>query len=771
MRPRSFLFLALSIFAATCGIAQTIGSWEIYPTYYTATQNVSVGNMVYSLSEGNLLYYNSDDTEVKTFSRMDGLSGAHIAHMAYNNESRRLLLVYDDANIDLLDAEGNIQNLVALRDKTLVGKNVTAICMKGHMAYLSTGFGVVEIDTREGYFARTCQLGFDAKSLAISDEEIFLATDSVIYSCPLAGNITQRAAWHEADITRSPNPWREIVWFDGALYGRRSWNIYRLNPQISQTYRICDGRFSFLRQAGDRLVWGNESQIYYLNAGSTGSFSHISMENQWQDVSGQKDILWVSEGERGLRGYRLDGTTLTQVAGPIQPNSPKHDLSYRISWVGDRLLVAGGINTVEALYFPATTMYFENGTWTNFQEMDEPAEYPNFNLCNISHIVQDPNASNHHFASLYRRGLCEYIDGKFVKLFNCDNSPLRSILPENPAYYKFVSCAGLQYDADGNLWMLNSETDTIVRIRMASGRWAALYYPEIAKSSLCDDYLFHSSGLVFLNCRRTDTKGFFCLDTKGTLLNTRDDRHRLRTGIVNQDGTSYSPNEYYCLAEDLDGRIWCGTDIGLFVINDAAEFMSDDFQYEQVKIPRDDGSGLADYLLNGVSVSCIAVDGANRKWIGTNGSGIYLVSADGTQMIHHFMSSDTPLLSDNIMSLAVHPVTGLVMIATENGLCSYLSDATQGAAELAADNITVFPNPVTPDYTGPIVVRGLQSDCEVKILSASGQIVWSATSAGGTFTWNGCTRQGRRVSSGVYHVVASDAAGRKAIATRIVVIR
>ena len=199
--------------------------------------------------------------------------------------------------------------------------------------------------------------------------------------------------------------------------------------------------------------------------------------------------------------------------------------------------------------------------------------------------------------------------------------------------------------------------------------------------------------------------------------------------------------------------------------------MSDDFQYEQVKIPRDDGSGLADYLLNGVSVSCIAVDGANRKWIGTNGSGLYLVSADGTQMIHHFMASDSPLLSDNIMSLAVHPASGLVMIATENGLCSYLSDATEGAAELDADNITAFPNPVSPDYTGPIVVRGLPADSEVKILSASGQLIWSGTSAGGTFTWNGCTRQGRRVSSGVYHVVASDAAGHKAVATRIVVIR
>ena len=250
-----------------------------------------------------------------------------------------------------------------------------------------------------------------------------------------------------------------------------------------------------------------------------------------------------------------------------------------------------------------------------------------------------------------------------------------------------------------------------------------------------------------------------------------DDRHILRSTITNQDGTSYSPDEFYCMTEDLDGRIWCGTNLGIFVIEDATRYFDNDFRFEQIKISRNDGSGLADYLLNGVAISCIAVDGGNRKWIGTHTDGLYLISADGTEMIHHFTSSDSPLLSNAIQCIAVHPTTGVVMIGTDKGICSYAAEATEAVEKMDADEVLVFPNPVRPDYNGTIAVRGLSMDAEVKILSSSGQLVWSGVSAGGTFTWDGRTQKGRRVASGVYHIVANNAEGKKAIVARIVIIR
>jgi hypothetical protein len=147
------------------------------------------------------------------------------------------------------------------------------------------------------------------------------------------------------------------------------------------------------------------------------------------------------------------------------------------------------------------------------------------------------------------------------------------------------------------------------------------------------------------------------------------------------------------------------------------------------------------------------------------------VSADGTEMIHHFMTDNSPLLHHNIKSIAVNPVSGEVMIGTEMGLCSYMSNATEAAEQLEKSNVLAYPNPVRSDYTGPIAVKGLTMDAEVKILSTTGQLVWSGISNGGTFTWNGCNKSGRRVASGVYHVVANNAEGKKTIVTRIIVIK
>ena len=186
---------------------------------------------------------------------------------------------------------------------------------------------------------------------------------------------------------------------------------------------------------------------------------------------------------------------------------------------------------------------------------------------------------------------------------------------------------------------------------------------------------------------------------------------------------------------------------------------------------RNDGSGLADYLLSGLPVTCMTVDGANRKWVGTQNNGVFLISADGQETIHHFTEADSPLLSDIIQDIAVNPITGEVAIGTEKGLCSFMSDAIDAAEDLVKDDILVYPNPVKSDYTGPIAIKGLTMDAEVKILSSSGQLVWSGVSSGGLVTWNGCNMRGKRVASGIYHVVANDNAGNKAIVTRIVIIK
>lgn len=690
----------LLLLAMLCGSglsAQTIGQWRLYPSYMNATRCVALGSIVYTLTDGNLFAYDTEDESVQLFNCMDHLNDVHIVQIAASQVAKRVILAYDNCNIDLLDAEGNILNISALKDKSLSGKTINAINVDGHIAYISTGFGFLTVDMKEGVILDTYNIGKNIQGVLLHDGKPFLATSS-----------------------------NEVL----TIKNGENWHL-----------------------AGN---WITTTEVKKQDI--------MSQAPEYAHAGG---LYWYAEGLKGLMSYKDKDSKKEIARGPIQPNSPVRDLFYRMHYVGDRLLVAGGTASYGGISNAITAMTYEDDTWNSFLD-DYSALFPDIRHRDLTHLVQDPRKQDHYFGGSFRTGLYEYAGGKCIKHYDLSNSPLQSIRNLGANY---CSCMGLKYDDENNLWMLNSETDTIIRVLQADGKWKALYYEEIAEIPTPDDYLFSTSGVNFLVSRRGDNKGFFGFYTNGTLANTRDDHHILRTMVTNQDNTSYDLSEFYCMTEDLDGRIWCGTIGGLFVINNPLTYFDDDFRFEQVKIARNDGSGLADYLLNGVSISCIAVDGGNRKWIGTQGNGLYLVSPDGQEMLQHFMAEDSPLLSNNIQCLAIHPTTGTVMIGTDKGLCSYVSDATEAEEELSEDNIIAYPNPVRPDYTGPITVKGLVMDSEVKICSSTGQLVWSGKSNGGTFTWNGCNKQGKHVASGVYQVIANNAEGKKAIVTRIVVIR
>ena len=304
------------------------------------------------------------------------------------------------------------------------------------------------------------------------------------------------------------------------------------------------------------------------------------------------------------------------------------------------------------------------------------------------------------------------------------------------------------------------------------GSWLALpTKAELPEVTTADKIFFDSTGRVWVNCRRAGSRGIYQLDTNGTLDRPSDDRRFLRSTIVNQDGTVYSPDHFYDIAEDHQGQIWICTNIGPFLINNPDDFRSQSFTFEQVKVARNDGSGLADYLLSGLTTTCVAIDGANRKWFGSMNNGVYLISDDCQEEIYHFTTANSPMPSDNVYDIKVHPQTGRVFIATDKGVCAFLSDATEGEDELKKENIYAYPNPVDPDYSGPIVVRGLVENSEVKVVAPNGQLIVSGRSAGGTFTWNGCDRRGRRVASGVYTILANTPDGKKAASTKLTVIR
>lgn len=755
--------------------AQELGSWHMYLSYHVATKSASGGSIIYSLMNGNLLSYDTEDGEVRTYDPLNALSDVEITHIAYSDAADRLIVVYNNSNVDLLSPDGTVLNLSALKEKNILDKEITDVSICGSMAYLATGFGFVEVDMKEGVFRNTYRLGYAVNCIAASDKYVFIGTDGGIRRCEKASNMQIVDNWK---MLLDWGGFKKMAVYQDKLVAMNNGIAFVFDPNnnFSRT-TLFEGTYTYLKLTGGQLLWGNAKKMCFTTDVSSpdektlqAAVTTIDKDNTWSDVVRMGNTYWMSEQEKGLCAYKITGSDMTATGEAIQPSSPIRDLAYRVRWEGNRLLVAGGINTAGAYTNPATAMYYEDGKWTNFKEMTLPPEYSRMQLINTTDLVQDPLDNTHHYASLYRSGLCEYRNGEFVKLYNHDNSPLRSLLPNSSRYYNYVTCAALSYDVDGNLWMASSMRDSVLHVLKPDGTWYNPFYEDLKAVSLIDHIVHHSSGLKFLVSRRIDKRGLYCIDMKGTE-RTSDDKIILHQTITNQDGTPYTPESFFCASEDLEGLLWVGTSSGLFVIDDFTKVFNSDFQFTQVKINRNDGSGLADYLLNDVSIACITIDAANRKWIGTQTNGAYLISADGQEMLHHFTVENSPLLSDNVQDIAVNPATGEVVFGTDKGLCSYMSDATTPEQELQKSNVTIYPNPVTPDYNGPVAIRGLVADTEVKIISTGGQLVWNGSSAGGTCLWNGTANNGRRVASGIYHVVANTPEGNKAIVSRIVIVR
>ena len=319
--------------------------------------------------------------------------------------------------------------------------------------------------------------------------------------------------------------------------------------------------------------------------------------------------------------------------------------------------------------------------------------------------------------------------------------------------------------------MINNEVDTIIRILRHDGTWDKYYIPAIAKYPTFDKIYFDSRGWTWATHRRKTAQGhhagLLCINNQGTYDNHDDDDVTFQYRL---DGTEDNINELYDIVEDKEGVMWIGTSMGPFVLRNPETIFENKPSFERIVVPRNDGTNLADYLMYGVDITAIAIDKANRKWIGTNGNGIYVISSDNMVQEKHFTTLDSPLLSDIIQYITIDDNTGRVYIGTDKGLCSYQSEVTQTNEEMDKDNVWVYPNPVTPEYNGMINVTGLSFNSDVKITSSNGTLVAQGRSTGGSFSWDGKDLKGNRVASGVYMVNSAKRDGSKGTVCKVTII-
>ena len=761
-----FLLCSLLLQAYTA-----IGSWRSHAAYHNATQCVSVGGTIYVVSDGSLYTYTHDDEAIECYDKTNLLSDQGIRHIAVDERSNTLIIIYNNANIDLIIPNGEVTNITDYKNKVTLDPTVNDVRIIHGEAYLATNFGLTILNVERAGFTNTYILNVATHSSLIHDGYIYAATAKGLYRGNTSDNLLDTSHWHLISNT---------VYTQLALFGDKLMalgsdkSVYCINTTDGTPTLLRNGPFLFMHTTKGQFFIGNKTYIFAYD--TPNDFKLFTLDGTVNYLTTDGNTYWTCNGKNGLNGYTYnkDIKNVEQTVGSIIPNSPIRNHCQYLSFVDDRLLVAGGcLNYFGTTFFDGTLMMYEDATWTSFQEEGIAAQ-TGVAYNNMTSIVQDPLDPTHHYASSFGQGIYEFRDMQLVAHYNHKNSLLETV-SSNPDKLTSIRVSRLQYDPQGNLWVTNADgaerVTSPLKVITPDGTMHSLYYKELEKLATITEVLFDQKGRVWVVSMRYDVR-LFCIDLNGTLLDTSDDRIRtFNEKFIDQDGQSTEIFYINDIAEDLDGNLWVMTNTGPYVLYDTDEIYNTDYHFTKIKVPRNDGTNYADYLLNGVYTTCVEIDAANRKWIGTLNNGLYLVSPDGLETIHHLTHDNSPLPSDAIESLALHHTTGELYIGTDKGLVSFTTDATRAEEHYVEDKVYAYPNPVTPDYDGLITIVGLKANSHVKITNTAGRLVAEGTSLGGSFTWNGKTPQGQRVSTGIYYVLGTDEEGKEGIVTKVLFVK
>ncbi|MBP9083063.1 MAG: hypothetical protein KBH11_08300 [Bacteroidia bacterium] len=765
---------------------QSLGQWKVHLPYNSAKKIADTGTKVYCASEKGLFYYNKQDNSIATLSKVTGLSEITISTIAYNPTYGCLVIAYTNANIDLI-INNKIINISDIKRKNLTGdKNIYGIEFYNNIAYLSCGFGIVALDLdrreiKETYIIGPLGTEIQVFDVAIWNNFIFAATENGVYSASVTNpNLIDFSNWTITfNDSGNAGDCNMIEVFNnqvimnyakpGALNNNSNDEVY-LYDGFSWTLAgggfIQDNIKHFsLRASGGRLLVTNSyslsiydnnfNRIIYIDAGV---YADAAPRDAVYDTDG---ILWIADNGSGM--LRMTASLSYDF---IMPDGPASDLVSAMQvvdkklWMTHATRTAGWFNT----YAPGNFSEYDNGDWKSYNNKTMPGSTINIgNFFDMMSVAIDPGNKNHVYVGSKGQGIIEMLNGVAIASYRDTNSTLQVGIG-NPSQCQVV---GMGFDSDNNLWALNSLAAKPVNVRTTAGNWRAFSIPDISGAPLFGDLTVDSYGQKWINVIGNNAplgNGIAVFSDNGTLEDATDDKSRfISSGI----GSGNLPStDIRAITEDLENEIWLGTGKGVAVIySPSAVLTSTNFDAQQILIKQD---GINQYLLESEVVTAIAVDGANRKWIGTESGGVFLMSPDGTEQILNFNEVNSPLLSNYILSIAIDQETGVIYFGTNRGVISYKGDAIAGTG--GCSDVLAYPNPVRPDYTGPIAIKGLVPNGSVKITDVSGNLVFETKSNGTQALWYGKNFKGEKAHTGVYLVFSTDEEGENTCVTKLLFI-
>jgi streptogramin lyase len=765
MYKKIFFLLIQSLFVSLFAQNVPIGQFKEYLSYNRFQGVAQDDENIYAATNQSILVVDKRDGSKEKWSKVNGLSEIGIQTI-HSDRKGRLIIAYRNSNIDIIK-DYKVNNVRDILNKQLTGsKTINNISTFEDLAYFACDFGVVVLDlktllVKDSWFTVRMGEAYRAIHLTTHDGRYYLATDKGIFSLPVtASNPADFSIWTlESELPKMT--FRLLCSYQDKLFAVRENGVGGIlfvyensHWQLDESMRMDNYR-SFEVRDGKMLVcdWGHiklytgdkYSQYYWEPVPSA------ELRNGYMATLDEKGNVWVADNSSGLVHIDIQ----TRKHKIIRASGPENNSAYGLCFTGGTLAVVPGAraNSIEPVRTPGAISTLNTNTdhwWSHgrFSIKQFPL------ALGFNSVAINPLDTNEVFIASWMGGL--YKINKTtdaIVWYNYKNSSLDSLLENNVNYL-----SGLTVDRQNNLWMLQTDASHMLKVKeLGSGNW---YSMNIGASEVMAEHLLIDSRnykWVTLPSKVDAKDQLAVFFENGSLTNSAVHKHR-RVDLTSQAHISASRTT--CLAEDREGRIWIGSNQGVKVIYDAGSVFDRIVYAKNILVEQVIGdTSYVQPLLGAEYITCIAVDAADRKWIGTQSAGVFLISPSGTQQLFHFTAENSPLFSNNIHDIKINPENGEVFMATAEGLISYRGTATGGKENYK--EVLVYPNPVRSDYFGPIAVKGLMEDSFCKITDASGKLVWQSYAYGGQLIWNGKDFYGRRPATGVYFVMASSKTGKE----------
>lgn len=772
---RRIIYTLLFIYIITLNIVaqKAVGEWNTYLAYYTTTNIAEGNNHIFAVANGSLFSYNKEDNSITHYSKQTGLSDNDIDHINFNPTVNTLLITYTNGNIDLLGEDG-VYNISSLLDNSnITDKTINDIYIINEYAYISTNFGVIVLNMEKKEIKDTYRLNNVVYSVSINNNHIYASTSIGLLYASLDNNLLDYNEWESYPLSSTEfdqNSINKICFFQNSLclFSNQTNNkgiYYQQNDGTIRTL-LKDNNLNNMTLSNGKLISYTNTQLYIY---SSLSDRDVINTNTTNDVSSLKDpnTFWIASGNTGIKGIQKKNNNYEVIIENTNSDTeyPKRNFNYYATTYNNKYYVVGGYRWTDRIWRAGTLMIYDNEKWFNLDESTVNTKTPEY-CQDYTGIAIDPRDPSHYYVCTYGEGILEFKDNEFVQIFHHKNSPLTTIYPNGThnQQYKYIRMGGVTFDKNGNLWATNCAAQDVLKVIKADGTWASLHYNDFSNVNMADKITITSDNRKWINVPYGDDASIFIIDDQGTIDDTSDDLTRRITTFSDING-SIDASGYFCIAEDKNGQIWIGTNRGPIIATNS--YNIDDIR--ATRIIRSNEGEEPFYLLDGEQINAIAVDGGNRKWIATQSSGVFLVSEDGMETIANYTTSNSPLPSNQVNTLAINEQTGEVFIGTEKGIVSYMGDATEGKEDYS--NVYAYPNPVRPEHNDRVTIVGLMADSNVKITDLSGNIIYQGKSAGGTFTWDCRSRKGGRVATGVYLVLSATPEAKESVVTKIMVVK